>query len=129
MTAPKYLPLAAFPRSFRALLLKGALEEVQVKCASLRQARALRTRLHHFRRTARLEKDPVWEQLFRPIITVPETDPPVCLIRPRDLEFSDVLAAAGIEDATADELISPGYDPLAEFDIELKNPGRGENSA
>lgn len=122
------MPISSFDPRYGELILRGAVERVEVKQTSRKDARRLANLLITFR--ARMKREYLgkdaskWEPYYGAIIGVSE-DGFSTVIRPRDQEAEHLLqnisiggnTVAGIEGKPIEAgLPAFDHDPLAEFD-------------
>ena len=137
-------PIESFGPELLAALIRGSREEVVVRFATWKKAKAFQIRAMHLRRVMKDEKHPLYPIVARARISLdwvnpnglrvpghkcPPTNPPTtATIRPHDDQYSTELREAGItiEDTTSlipeataarsigDESLL-GFDPLDEY--------------
>lgn len=117
MPLPRQLPASSFDPRFRDLLLAGAIKRLELKCATGRQARELRKRLHAFRQAVRREGREEYAALMRAIVTVEpphpqHLGPSLLVVSPRDSKYNDILSQFEANPVSAPTLDD---DPLAAF--------------
>lgn len=111
------LPLSSFDPRYKQLLLRGAGERFEVPCSSLKEARALRARIHTFRSRAKKHfgdrQREEWEPLFQCIIFLREA-PLRLIFTPRSSEFDAALFSIPLSGKSAPPLAAP--EPRSERD-------------
>lgn len=125
------MPLSSFDPRYKELILRGAMEEIEIPCKSQRAAHRLQGILCTFRARVRkhfgsdtIEARSQWEPLYG--ATIGKSDDGMSVrIRPKASEL-DMLVSGDVRTVEGDavtviETPSLTHDPLSQFDPELKD--------
>ncbi len=90
------LPLSSFDPRFRELLMRGAVKEFSITCETIREARAMRARIHTYRSQAKMHYGDAgraeWEPLYLCRIVLVKSPAIRLCFEPRQAEFDHLLS-------------------------------------
>lgn len=91
-----HAPLSSFGAELQATLRAGANKQIKITFPTKALAIRFKQRIHALRNAMKHAKHPDWEQLYRCGVYEDASNPCVVTIGPKDSEFHDILAEAGI---------------------------------
>lgn len=95
--AKNHAPISSFGAELHSVLRKGADTRITITFDTPQLAVRFNQRINQLRNAMKHHKHPDWENLYRCGVYVDKTNPCVLHIGPKDHEFREALAAAGIE--------------------------------
>jgi hypothetical protein len=92
-----------FSHRFQLAFEIGSKRELRIPCPTEARALHLRAQINSYRSAAMKENKTNWGKLYDAGVYIEKAEPKVVVIRPKSLEWKDVLDAAGIPDLLEDD--------------------------